>query len=116
MSLSSFTTDHREPVTARVRLNKGPEALKAYFKKAEAAEVEKLYWSISEMAKMLSVAPTLIRFWQEYFKIELRRNGRRERQFTKKDVALFTRIHYLVKVRLFTLEGARLELANQVGG
>ncbi|WP_051296195.1 MerR family transcriptional regulator [Eisenibacter elegans] len=71
-------------------------------------EIEKKYYSISEVAKMLDVNPSLIRFWESEFDI-LRpvKNKNGERRFTKKDIEDLQVIYHLVKEKGYTLEGAK---------
>ena len=73
--------------------------------------MEKLYYSISEVATMFNVAPTLIRFWErEFEEIKPQRNKKGNRLFTNKDIETFKIIFHLVKERRLTLEGAKQEL------
>lgn len=70
--------------------------------------VEKLYWSIGEVADQLEVNTSLIRYWEKEFgTINPKRTGRGDRLYTSKDIDLLRRIHHLVKERGFTLQGAR---------
>lgn len=74
-------------------------------------ETEKLYWSIGEVAEMFDVNASLIRFWEKEFDIiKPHKNKKGNRLFTKPDIDNFRKIHYLVKERGFTLEGARKKL------
>lgn len=71
-------------------------------------EIEKLYYSIGEVAEMFSVAPSLIRFWETEFDIiQPRKNRKGNRQFTKEDIANVRLIYHLVKEKGFTLQGAK---------
>jgi DNA-binding transcriptional MerR regulator len=72
---------------------------------------DKLYYAIGEVAAMLDVNASLIRFWEKEFDV-LRpsKNKKGNRLFTKKDIENLKLIHYLVKERGFTLEGARQKL------
>ena len=77
--------------------------------------MEKLYYSISEVAEIFDVAPTLIRFWEKEFEqIKPRRNSKGNRQFTNNDIETFRVIYHLVKVRKLTLEGAKQELKGNM--
>ena len=50
----------------------------------------KLYWSVSEVAKMLKVNESLIRFWDKEFDIiKPVRNKKGNRMFTKVDIENF---------------------------
>jgi len=77
-------------------------------------KIEKLYYSIGEVAEMLSESTSLIRFWSNNFSvINPKTNRKGDRMFTKKDVANLKAIHRLVKEKGFTLEGAAKELRNK---
>jgi len=72
------------------------------------SEIEKLYFSIGEVADMFAVNPSLIRFWEKEFpQLHPKKNGRGNRVYSKKDLELFEKIHHLVKEKGFTLEGAK---------
>lgn len=75
--------------------------------------IEKIYFSIGEVSDLFDVAPSAIRFWVQEFALEIRKNRRGERQFTKQDIELITEIHRLLKVELYTLEGARKKLRDK---
>lgn len=70
--------------------------------------IEKLYYSIGEVAKMFEVNASLIRFWEKEFDIiKPQKNKKGNRLFTKADVENFHLIFHLVKERGFTLQGAK---------
>ena len=73
----------------------------------------KLYYSIGEVAGMLEVNTSLLRFWENEFP-ELRpvKNKRGTRSYTQKDIELLRRIKYLTKDCGMTLEGARQQLKS----
>ncbi len=71
-------------------------------------EIEKLYYSIGEVAEMFTVAPSLIRFWESEFDIiKPKKNRKGNRQFTKEDIESVRTIYHLVKEKGFTLQGAK---------
>lgn len=73
----------------------------------------KLYYSIKEVAQMLGVADSLIRFWEKEFPgLRPKRAGRGVRQYTRDDIEQLKLIHHLVKERGMTLAGARRCLKN----
>lgn len=75
--------------------------------------VEKLYYSIGEVAEMFDVNTSLIRFWEKEFDIiKPKKNKKGNRMFTKQDVDNFHIIFHLVKERGFTLEGAKQKLKD----
>ena len=76
-------------------------------------EIEKLYYSIGEVADLFSVAPSLIRFWESEFElIKPKKNRKGNRQFTKEDIDNVRTIYHLVKEKGFTLQGAKEMLRN----
>ena len=73
--------------------------------------IKKKYYSIGEVAAMLEVKPSLIRFWEtEFSQLNPRKNRKGNRTYTDKDIELLRTIYYLVKVRKFTLKGAQDKL------
>ena len=71
-------------------------------------EIEKLYYSIGEVAEMFNVAPSLIRFWETEFEIiQPKKNRKGNRQFTREDIDNVKLIFHLVKEKGFTLQGAK---------
>ncbi len=73
----------------------------------------KLYYSITEVAQMLRVNASLLRFWEKEFDcIRPVKNKRGSRSYTQKDVELLKRIQYLTKECGFTLEGTREQLKH----
>ena len=73
----------------------------------------KLYYNISEVAEMLGVNTSLLRYWETEFP-ELRpaKNKKGTRSYTQKDIDLLRRIHYLTKECGLTLDGARQQLKS----
>ena len=76
-------------------------------------KVEKLYYSIGEVAEMFDVNTSLIRFWEKNFDIiKPHKNKKGNRFFTKEDIENLKLIHHLVKEKRLTLEGARKKLSE----
>ena len=75
--------------------------------------MEKLYYSIGEVAGILGESVSLVRFWSNSFPklIKPQRNAKGNRQFSAADVTTFKQIHHLGKDRGMTLEGAAQQLA-----
>ncbi len=75
--------------------------------------IEKKYFSIGEVADMLNVATSLIRFWESEFDIiKPKKNRKGNRQFTKEDIENVKLIYHLVKEKGYTLQGAKDLLKN----
>ncbi len=76
----------------------------------------KLYYSVSEVAQMLGVSESLLRFWEkEFSQITPKKAGRGIRQYRKEDIDTLKLIYHLVKEQGMTLQGARqrLEVNNK---
>ena len=74
-------------------------------------KVEKLYYSIGEVADSFNVNTSLIRYWEKEFDIiKPKKNKKGNRFFTQKDVDNFHIIFYLVKERGMTLKWAKKKL------
>jgi DNA-binding transcriptional MerR regulator len=74
-------------------------------------KVEKLYYSIGEVAEMFKVNTSLIRFWEKEFDvIKPKKNKKGNRFFTKSDIDNFHLIYHLVKEKGMTLNGAKKKL------
>lgn len=72
---------------------------------------DKLYYSIGEVAEIFDVNSSLIRFWEKEFEVlKPKKNRKGNRLFTKKDLKNLEIIYHLVKVKGFTLQGAKDQL------
>lgn len=73
--------------------------------------VEKLFYTIGEVAEMFNVNSSLIRYWEKEFAIlKPKKNKKGNRLFTKKDIDNLHIIFHLVKEKGMTLKGAKLKL------
>jgi DNA-binding transcriptional MerR regulator len=81
-------------------------------------KVEKLFYTIGEVAEILGENTSLVRFWSQKFPqyIKPARNKKGNRLFTAQDLSNFRIIHYLVKERGMTLEGASKRLKDNKTG
>ena len=77
--------------------------------------MEKLYYTISEAAKELGESTSLVRFWSNSFPKYLKpyRNAKGNRLYKQEDIDTLKQIHYLVKEKGYTLEGADKLLAAE---
>jgi DNA-binding transcriptional MerR regulator len=74
-------------------------------------KVEKLYYSIGEVAEIFDVNASLIRYWEKEFdSIKPKKNNKGNRLFTQKDIQHFHLIYHLVKERGMTLKGAKKKI------
>lgn len=75
------------------------------------SDSEKRYYTMGEVARILGVNPSLIRFWEKEFDIlELKKNRKGNRIFAPRDLENIKLIYHLVKERGFTLKGAQAKL------
>ncbi len=77
-------------------------------------KIEKLYYSIGEVSKMLDVPVSTVRFWENEFDI-LRpmKNKKGNRMFTSNDVRNLTIIHKLLKEEGMTMAGVKKKLSGK---
>lgn len=79
-------------------------------------KIEKVYYTIGEVAELFDVNTSLIRFWEKEFDIlKPQKNKKGNRLFTKQDIENLRIIYYLVKERGYTLQGAREKLKQNRG-
>lgn len=77
-------------------------------------EIEKLYYTIGEVAKIFDVNTSHIRFWSKQFDvIKPATNKKGNRLYTQSDIDNFKKIYHLVKEKGFTLKGAKIELKSE---
>ncbi len=80
---------------------------------AKFAGIEKLYYSIGEVAAIVEEETHVLRFWEDQFEqLSPRRNRAGRRIYSKADVEMVETIWHLVKVEKYTLEGARQVLSR----
>lgn len=84
--------------------------------KDDDLNIEKVYFTITEVAKMFDVNASAIRFWEKNFDIlSPKKNHYGDRVFTKKDIENLRQVFHLVKEKGYTLEGARKKLKEKKG-
>lgn len=77
-------------------------------------QLSKLYYSIGEVSELLNVNPSLLRFWEKEFKLEVsKRNKKGNRLFTIKEIEKINKIYHFVKVEGYTLDGAKKVLKSK---
>ena len=73
-----------------------------------AGKIEKIYYTIGEVAELFEVNASLIRFWEKEFDfLTPQKNKKGNRLFTKEDINKIRIIYHLVKEKGYTLQGAR---------
>jgi DNA-binding transcriptional MerR regulator len=77
-------------------------------------ETTKLYYSISEVAKMLDINASQIRFWEKEFSfIKPKKNVKGDRRYIKKDIDNIKIVLHLLKDKKFTISGAKEHLKQK---
>ena len=74
----------------------------------------KYYYSIGEVAEMFNVSTSVIRYWEKEFDVlRPRKNKKGNRLFTERDVRYVHVIYQLLKVKGYTLAGAKQALKER---
>lgn len=73
--------------------------------------ITKQYYTIGEVAKELDLTTSLIRFWETEFKeVNPKKNRKGNRVYTPDDIETLRRIQFLLKVKQYTIKGAKEKL------
>src|SRR6185369_4690735 len=73
--------------------------------------IERIYWTIGEVAEQLAVNTSLLRYWEKEFgTLRPKRTGKGDRLYTRDDIAKIRDIQVLLKERGFTIQGAKDQL------
>lgn len=76
-------------------------------------DTEKLYYSIGEVATLLGLSASQIRFWEKEFDtIKPHKNKKGNRLFTTNDIEALKKVNQLVKQQGYTLDGAKQAIVN----
>ncbi len=74
-------------------------------------KIEKVFYSIGEVAEMFGVNTSNIRFWEKEFDIiKPHKNAKGNRMFTPEDLENLKIIYHLLKERGMTIRGAQMKL------
>lgn len=75
--------------------------------------IERIYWTIGEVAVQLGVNTSLLRYWEKEFGVlRPKRTGKGDRLYSKDDIAKIREIQVLLKDRGFTIVGAKEQLRS----
>jgi DNA-binding transcriptional MerR regulator len=73
--------------------------------------IERIYWTIGEVAEQLEVNTSLLRYWEKEFgMLRPKRTSKGDRLYTKDDIAKVREIQVLLKDKGFTIQGAKDQL------
>jgi DNA-binding transcriptional MerR regulator len=74
----------------------------------QTSDGAKKYYAIGEVAQLLNVSTSLIRFWEKSFpSLHPHKNQQGLRRYTQADILRLRKIYQLVKKQGYTLQGAR---------
>ncbi len=77
-------------------------------------KIEKLYYSIGEVAEILEVPVSTVRFWDNEFDVlKPMKNKKGNRLFTQNDMKNLRIIHHLLKEEGMTLNGVKKRMAEK---
>lgn len=76
--------------------------------------MEKLFYSIAEVATMFEINQSNLRFWEkEFVQLKPKRNDKGTRFYSPADIQLIKQIIYLVYDQKLTLDGAKQKLSQK---
>ena len=76
-------------------------------------KIEKVFFSIGEVADLVGVTPSSIRYWESNFdELTPKKSSKGTRLFSKNDIEVLKLIHHLIKERGMTLKGAQRKLKD----
>jgi DNA-binding transcriptional MerR regulator len=76
-------------------------------------KIEKIFYSIGEVADIIGENQSLIRYWETHFDaLKPHKNKKGTRLFTKEDIETIKLIHHLLKERGLTIKGAQQKLKD----
>lgn len=74
---------------------------------------QKLYYSIGEVANLLALEPSTIRYWESCFpQLNPKKTALRRRQYTADDIRLLEEIYYLLRIKGVSIAQAKYQLGN----
>lgn len=80
-------------------------------------DLDKKYYKIREVADILDIPASTLRFWEKEFTIiKPHRNGHGTRFYTPRDIETIRMIHYLVKQKGLKLEAAQEQIRHNRTG
>jgi DNA-binding transcriptional MerR regulator len=85
--------------------------MEASMAKTKTAADEKLYYSISEVARITDLRAYVLRFWEKEFPmLRPKKNKGGNRHYQKRDIELINQIKHLLYEENYTIAGARKRL------
>lgn len=76
--------------------------------------IDRIYWTIGEVAEQLGVNTSLLRFWEKEFgMLRPKRTSKGDRLYTKDDIAKVREIQTLLRDKGYTIQGAKDRLRKK---
>ncbi len=92
----------------RITIKQMAESYKNIHLPSKELLAQKMYYPITEVASWFSVNASLLRYWEKEFDfIKPRKNKKGDRFYTVDDIAKIELIFNLLRVKKFTIEGAK---------
>ncbi len=83
--------------------------------KVNTQDLQKVYYTITEVAKMFDVNASLLRFWEKEFRQlgKIKKNKKGDRYYNKENIRHLNIIYYLLREQKMTIAGARDMIKNK---
>ncbi len=76
--------------------------------------MEKVFWKIDEVAKLVGENASTLRFWETEFRhLKPRTNGKKTRFYTQKNIDDIKIIQHLLRDQKLTIEGAKERIRSK---
>jgi DNA-binding transcriptional MerR regulator len=84
--------------------------------KSNDNEIKKVFFKMGEVSKIIGVPASMLRFWEKEFNClkQVQKNRKGDRLYTEQNIEDLKTIHFLVKEKGYTLQGANeyMETSN----
>ncbi len=74
---------------------------------------KKKFYRIREVASLLSVRTSVVRYWEKEFQIDIHKTPGGQRYYSVHDLKLLMKIKYLLYKEKYTIEGAKGKLHSR---
>lgn len=83
----------------------------------EAGITDKLFYKIGEVARLTSLRPSILRYWEtEFSDLQPQKSRTGQRRYTRKELEIVLDIKRLLYSEKLTIKGARRVMAKRVRG
>ena len=80
-------------------------------------KLDKRFYKIGDVAEILHIPESTLRYWEKQFTIiNPRRNAKNTRLYTPPDIEVIRKIHYLVKEKGLKIDAAQSEIRKNRDG